>query len=91
MNRIKITKEANKFLKEQPQKVRDRIMKNIASPPPSSYHHYTGQYDNMYVLKLHDFRMICRKDGDDIVVESCGVRGDIYKRTRHKHGRNISA
>ena len=88
---IKITKEANKFIQEQPQNIKHKIMKTIASPPPSAYHHYTGQYHDMFVLKLHDFRIICRKDGNDIVVESCGVRGDVYKRTRHKFGKHISA
>lgn len=88
---IKISKEAYKIIQKQPKQMSERIMKNIVSPPPSSVHAYVGQYPDMFVIRTKEYRIICRKCDDDVIVESCGVRGDVYKRTRHKLGRHKSA
>ena len=88
---VKISKEANKVIGKQPKHIKNKILQTISSPPPSSIHHYVGNFENMFVIRVKEYRIICRKDGNDIVVESCGVRGDVYKRTRKRLGNHISA
>lgn len=87
---IKISKEANKTLNKYPDRIKNKLIQSVVSPIPSSIHHYVGNYPDMFTVKVGEYRIICRKDSGDTIVESCGVRGDVYKRTRRKLGNKIS-
>lgn len=88
---IKITRDAYKTLKRWPKITKDKIVNMVINPPENSCHKYVGQYPDMFVIKHGEYRIICRKLNDAIIVEFCGVRGDVYKRSRRKLGNHISA
>lgn len=81
--RIIFKKEASKTLNRCDKAVAARIMKAIAGlmnvPPDGDIRPMEGYPKNTYRLRVGGYRVVYSIDGDTIIVQKVGARGDIYK------------
>lgn len=77
---IKLTKKAEKFIKKQDKDIQKRIIKAIVELPEGDIKKLKGM-DELYRLRVGDFRVIFEKNDMElvIVVIDVGNRGQIYK------------
>lgn len=78
--KISITKKAEKFIKKQDTNTQKRIIKAILELPKGDIKKLKG-IDDVYRLRIGDFRVLFEKDDDKfiIIVIDVGNRGQIYK------------
>lgn len=75
---IKYSKQATKFLDKQEESVELRIRKSIEKLPAGDVVKLKGTND-MYRLRIGDFRVIFYKEGNTIKVSKIDNRGQAYK------------
>ena len=71
-------KQPKAFLDKQPSRQAERIEKAINSLPAGDIKKLRG-YENMYRLRVGDFRIIFEKDDDNYHVIKIDNRGSVYK------------
>ena len=79
---IVIEKKAKKFIDNQPKVQQIRILKAIEKLPSTGDIKPLVKYDEVYRLRVGDFRIIFTKHDDifRINIIDAGARGDIYKK-----------
>ncbi len=79
--KIKIDKDAKKFIEKQPQNHRTRIYKAIYKLPEGDTKDMKG-YKNLYRLRVGSYRILYTFEEDKIIIRVTDVnnRGDIYKK-----------
>lgn len=75
---INYSKQSIKYLKKLHKPKRDKILAAIKLLPDGNVRKMEG-YDNLYRLRVNDYRVIFTKDFDIIFIEKIGSRGDVYK------------
>lgn len=76
---IQITKSAVKSLKRLDKQTRERIKDGIYKLPSGDIKKLQG-YDNYYRLRVGDYRIIYKSDGNTIIISDILPRGAAYKR-----------
>jgi len=78
--KIIIEKSAAKFLGSQSKKQQEHLLKAIYSIPEGNVKPLQG-YNDLYRLRVGNYRIICRIDGNKliVIVLKIGNRGDVYK------------
>ena len=74
---IQYSKQAIKFLKKQDVIARKRIVNAINLLPAGDVKTLQGR--NGYRLRVGDYRIIFDMDGNNLLIEAIGNRGQIYK------------
>ena len=74
---IKYSKQAQKFLAKQEQRVRQRLEAAIQELPSGDVKKLKGQ--PYYRFRVGDFRVIFDRDGSVILVVKIDNRGQVYK------------
>jgi mRNA interferase RelE/StbE len=74
---IKYSKQAYKYLKKLHKPKREQIITAIEKIPEGNIIKLKG-YNDLYRLRVNDYRVIYTHDFDIIKVEKIGSRGDIY-------------
>lgn len=74
---VKYSKQAQKFLEKQEQRVRQRIEAAIQVLPAGDVKKLKGQ--PYYRLRVGDFRVIFNREGSVILVVKIDNRGQVYK------------
>lgn len=74
---IKYSKQAYKYLKKLHKPKRDQIITAIEKIPDGDIKKMRG-IDNVYRLRVNDYRVLYTPDYDIIAVIKIGSRGDIY-------------
>lgn len=74
---VKYSKQAQKFLEKQEQRVRQRIEAAIQALPAGDVKKLKGQ--PYYRLRIGDFRVIFDREGSVILVVKIDNRGQVYK------------
>lgn len=74
---IQYSKQALKFLKKQDVPTRKRIIKAINLLPAGDVKALQGRND--YRLRVGDYRIIFDINGNILLIEAIGNRGQIYK------------
>lgn len=79
--RIDINKRSQKFIKTQPRKQQERLLRAIYALPEGDVKALTG-FKNVFRLRVGDYRVIyeIRNDVLLITVVNIGNRGQIYNR-----------
>ena len=75
---IRYSKQALKFLKLQTRENAERIIYAINALPIGDVKKLKGT-DELYRLRVGDFRIIFNKQGHIIFIQKIGSRGDVYK------------
>lgn len=80
---IQITKKAEKFIKRQDTNTQKRIFKAILELPKGDIKKLKN-VDDIYRLRVGDFRILFEKKHDElvIIVIDVGNRGQIYKNNK---------
>lgn len=81
--RIELNKKSQKFIKSQPPKQQERLIKAIYKLPEGDVKALAG-FNNVYRLRVGDYRVIYEKYDDMllITVVNVGNRGQIYNRLK---------
>lgn len=81
MYKIEINKRSQKFIKSQPPKQQERILKAIYKLPDGDVKALAG-FKNAFRLRVGDYRVIYELNNDIllITVVNIGNRGQIYNR-----------
>ena len=74
---IRYSRQAEKFLRRQPQNVQRRIRSAIAALPAGDVKKMTGQ--PYYRLRVGDFRVLFDRDGRILNIIRIDSRGQVYK------------
>lgn len=74
---IQYSKQAEKFMKKQTPRTRERIRSAIHRLPAGDVKKLQGH--NAYRLRVGDYRVIFSKDGRILYIEYIHNRGQIYK------------
>lgn len=74
---IKYSKQAYKYLKKIHKPKREQIIAAINKIPKGNIKKLKG-YDDLYRLRVNDYRVIFNTDYDIIKIIKIGSRGDIY-------------
>lgn len=79
--RIELKKKARKFIKAQPPKQQERLIRAIYALPEGDVKPLTG-FTNVFRLRVGDYRVIYELHDDIllITVVNVGNRGQIYNR-----------
>ena len=79
--KIRINKSAKKFIDKQPKNQRERIYTAISKLPSSGNIKKMKAFDNLYCLRVGDYRIIFSWKENEIIIEvmNANNRGDIYK------------
>lgn len=77
---VKYSKQAQKFLAKQPQKVRQRLETAIQALPLGDVKKLQGK--PYYRLRVGDFRVLFERDSSVILVSIIDSRGQAYKERR---------
>ena len=72
------SKQAYKYLSKLHKPKRDKLLAEIAKIPAGDVSKMRGA-DNLYRLRVNDYRVLYTPENDIIKVEKIGSRGDIYK------------
>ena len=72
------SKQALKFLRLQTKSNAERIVNAIKSIPFGDIKKLKG-YEELYRLRVGDFRIIFNRQGHIIYIQKIGSRGDVYK------------
>lgn len=80
--RIRFDKSAMKFLEKQPRSQRERILAAIYKLPNEGNIKSLGGYDDLYRLRVGDYRVLYTIHEDILTIRvlNVGNRGDIYKK-----------
>jgi len=78
---IRLEKQPEKFLSKIDKNLKVRLLKEIQKLPDATDTKPLTNYPRLHRLRVGDFRVIYRKEGDllTIIVLQVGSRGDIYK------------
>jgi len=78
--KIKIDKEAKKFIDKQPKNHKERIYEAIAKLPNGDTKKMKG-YQTLYRLRVGNYRILYTFEEDKIIIRvtDANNRGDIYK------------
>ncbi len=76
---LQITKTAIKSIKRLDKPMRDRILAGIKKLPLGDVKKLQG-YDYFYRLRIGDYRIIYKLNGNTIIVSDVLPRGEAYKR-----------
>ena len=76
---LQITKTAIKSIKRLDKPMRDRILAGIKKLPLGDIKKLQG-YDYFYRLRIGDYRIIYKLNGNTIIVSGVLPRGEAYKR-----------
>ena len=76
---LQITKTAIKSIKRLDKPMRDRILAGIKKLPLGDVKKLQG-YDYFYRLRIDDYRIIYKLNGNTIIVSDVLPRGEAYKR-----------
>ena len=74
---IRYSKQAEKFLDRQPERVQRRIRAAIAALPSGDVKKLKGQ--PYYRLRVGDFRALFDRDGNIVMIVKIDNRGQVYK------------
>lgn len=74
---IRYTKQSLKYLAKLHKPKREQILSAIQKIPEGNILKMKG-YDTLYRLRVNDYRVIFSENGDIIMIEKIGSRGDIY-------------
>jgi mRNA interferase RelE/StbE len=74
---IKYSKQAYKYLKKLHKPKREQIISAIENIPNGNIIKLKG-YNDLYRLRVNDYRVIYTQEFEIIKVEKIGSRGDIY-------------
>jgi mRNA interferase RelE/StbE len=74
---VKYSKQAYKYLKKLHRPKREQIIFAIENIPNGHIIKLKG-YDDLYRLRVNDYRVIYTQDCEIIKVEKIGSRGDVY-------------
>ena len=79
--KIKIDKEAKKFIDKQPKNQKERIYEAISKLPNGDIKKLKG-YKTLYRLRVGDYRILYTFEEDKIIIRVTDInnRGDIYKK-----------
>lgn len=79
--RIELLKKARKFIKTQPPKQQERILKAIYNLPDGDVKALSGK-ENAYRLRVGEYRIIYEIDNSILLITviNAGNRGQIYNR-----------
>jgi len=72
------SKQAKDFLEKQPERQASRIRRAINNLPYGDIKKLKG-YDNMYRLRIGDFRVVFENKNEMLHVIKIDNRGDVYK------------
>lgn len=75
---IKYSKQAYKYLTKLHKPKRDKLIEAIENIPAGDIVKMRG-IDNLYRLRVNDYRVLYTPEYDIIKIEKIGSRGDIYK------------
>lgn len=75
--KIKYSKQAYKYLKRLHKPKRDQIIAAIERIPEGDIKKMRG-VDNLFRLRVSDYRVLFTPEHDIIKIEKIGSRGDIY-------------
>lgn len=75
---IKYSKQALKYLKKLHKPKREQILNAIRLLPSGDVKKMKGE-DNLYRLRVNDYRVLFSQDGVIIMITKIGSRGDIYQ------------
>ena len=76
--KIIVDKPAEKFILRQPPKAQARLIQAIYRLPEGDVRPLSGRA-GVFRLRVGDYRITFRYEGDTIVVRGAGNRGDVYK------------
>lgn len=77
--RLQITKSAEKSIKRLDTSTRARVIEGIRKLPDGDIRKLKG-YENDYRLRIGNYRVIYKTDGDTIIISDVLPRGEAYKR-----------
>jgi mRNA interferase RelE/StbE len=72
------SKQAYKYLSKLHKPKRDKLISAINEIPKGDISKMRG-IDNLYRLRVNDYRVLYTPDNDIIKIEKIGARGDVYK------------
>lgn len=75
--KIKYSKQAYKYLMKLHRPKREQIIEAVNKIPTGDIKKLKG-YDDLYRLRVNDYRVIFNQDYDIINIIKIGSRGDIY-------------
>lgn len=75
---IRYSKQALKYLKKLHKPKREQIVNAIHLLPSGDVKKMKGE-DNLYRLRVNDYRVLFSQDGVIIMITKIGSRGDIYQ------------
>lgn len=75
---IRYSKRALKYLKKLHKPKRNQIIEAINMLPSGDIKPMKGE-DNLYRLRVNDYRVLFSRDGVIIMITKIGSRGDIYQ------------
>lgn len=75
---IRYSKQSLKHLAKLHKPKREQILSAIQLLPAGNVKKMKG-YDTLFRLRVNDYRVIFSENGDIIMIEKIGSRGDIYK------------
>ena len=79
MKSIRLSKQAEKFLRKQDKISFNRIMTAIYHLPNGNVKKLQG-FDSMYPLRVGDFRVLYNDKGEILDIIKIGNRGSVYNR-----------
>ncbi len=79
MKSIRLSKQAEKFLRKQDKISFNRIMAAIYHLPKGNVKKLQG-FDSMYRLRVGDFRVLYNDKGEILDIIKIGNRGSVYNR-----------
>lgn len=75
-----LSKQAKKHLDKLPKKnIREKIVSAIKNIPLGDVKPLKGKYQGFYRLRVSNYRILFKREGDTIYVYRIDVRGDVYK------------
>lgn len=78
MPKVVYSKQAYKYLSKLHKPKRDKLISAINEIPKGDISKMRG-IDNLYRLRVNDYRVLYTPDNDIIKIEKIGARGDVYK------------
>ena len=81
--RIKLTKEADKFISKQDKPTRKRIIKGIEELREADYHESLVGYP-LFKKRVGDYRIIYDQNGHILSIILVGNRGQMYRDLKNR-------
>ena len=74
-----LSKQVKKHLDKLPKNIREKIVSAIKNIPLGDVKPLKGKYQGFYRLRVSNYRILFKREGDTIYVYRIDVRGDMYK------------